>query len=94
MTGQIQIEPGHMPSPPGAHWLPPHVIQEAMGTDCNKYMKSSLNTRKHFFTVRVAKYWNRVVLQSPSLHIFKTQLDTALSNLLWLIQPEQRGWMR
>ncbi|KFV75811.1 hypothetical protein N308_01053, partial [Struthio camelus australis] len=48
-----------------------------------KYRKFSLNIRKHFFTVRVIKH-NRLpgeTVDSPSLEIFKTQLDLALNNL-------------
>jgi len=44
-------------------------------------MKFHLNA-KHFLTVRVVKHWNRVpreAVESPSLQIFKTQLDIALA---------------
>ena len=44
-----------------------------------------LDRRKTFFTVRVVKHWNRLprdVVEAPSLEIFKTRLDRALSNLI------------
>ncbi|PKU44222.1 hypothetical protein llap_5482 [Limosa lapponica baueri] len=47
--------------------------------------KFHLNMRRNFFTLRVAKHWNRLpreVVESPSLEIFKTHLDEVLSNLL------------
>lgn len=50
-----------------------------------KHMELHLNTRKHFLTVRVIKHWNGVpkeAVESPSLQIFKTQLDIALGYLL------------
>lgn len=42
--------------------------------------------------LRVIKYWSRFprwVMESPSLEVVKTQLDTALNNLLWV-----RSWTR
>jgi len=50
-----------------------------------KPRKFQLNMRKHFFTLRVTEHWNRVpreVVESPSLEIFKTHLDTVLCSLL------------
>ncbi|GAB0188011.1 hypothetical protein GRJ2_001266400 [Grus japonensis] len=50
-----------------------------------KHRKFHLNMRKNFFTVRVTEHWNRLprdVIESPSLEIFKTCLDTILCNLL------------
>ncbi|KFP15168.1 hypothetical protein Z169_01944, partial [Egretta garzetta] len=44
-----------------------------------------LDIRKKFFTVRVAKHWNRLpreVVEAPSLDTFKARLDGALSNLI------------
>jgi len=41
--------------------------------------------RKNFFAVRVTEHWNRlrrVVVESPSLEMFKTHLDNVLCNLL------------
>ena len=40
--------------------------------------------RKKIFTVRVVRYWTRLpgeVVDAPSLAVFKTRLDGALSNL-------------
>lgn len=45
------------------------------------YKKFHLNMRKKFFTLRMAKHWNRLlrkVVESPSLEILKTHLDTFL----------------
>jgi len=50
-----------------------------------KHRKFHLNMRKHFFPLRVTKHWNRLlreVVESPSLEIFKTHLDTVLCSLL------------
>lgn len=46
--------------------------------------KFSLNTGKHFFTVRVVSHWNRLpreVVESSSFEIVKTQMDVVLDNL-------------
>lgn len=48
-----------------------------------KNRKFYLNTRKCFFTVRVVSYSHRfciIVVESPSLKIFKTLLDMILDN--------------
>jgi len=54
-----------------------------MGT--NKHRKLQLNMRKNFFTSRETEHWNRLpkkVMESPSLEIFKSCLDTVLCGLL------------
>jgi len=44
-----------------------------------------LDIRKHFFTKRVFKHWNRLpreVVDAPSLSMLKRHLDNALNNVL------------
>ncbi|KFR04948.1 hypothetical protein Y956_16470, partial [Nipponia nippon] len=44
-----------------------------------------LDIRKKFFTRRVVRHWNRLPREAvdvPSLKVFKTKLDGALSNLV------------
>ncbi|KFP19927.1 hypothetical protein Z169_05702, partial [Egretta garzetta] len=44
-----------------------------------------LDIRMKFFTVRVARHWNRLpreAVDAPSLETFKARLDGALSNLV------------
>ncbi|KGL97679.1 hypothetical protein N301_16039, partial [Charadrius vociferus] len=44
-----------------------------------------LDIRKKFFTVRVVRHCNRLpreAVDAPSLEVFKTRLDGALSNLV------------
>ena len=50
--------------------------------------------RKNFFPLRVTEPWNRLpreVVESPSLEIFKTRLDTVLCSLLWVTLLRQGG---
>jgi len=50
-----------------------------------KQRKIRLNMRKNLFPLRVTEPWNRLpreVVESPSLEIFKTYLDTVLCSLL------------
>ena len=47
--------------------------------------RSRLDIRKKFFTMRVARHWNRLprdVVDTPSLETFKVRLDGALSSLV------------
>jgi len=50
-----------------------------------KQRKFHLNMRKNFFHLRVTEPWNRLpreVVESHSLEIFKTRLDSVLCSLL------------
>ena len=50
-----------------------------------KHRRFPLNIRKHFFTVRVTEHRHRLssmVVDSPSLKIFKSHLDMVLGNQL------------
>ncbi|PKU39311.1 hypothetical protein llap_10383 [Limosa lapponica baueri] len=45
-----------------------------------------LDIRKKFFTMGMVRHWNRLpreAVNAPSLEVFKTRLDGALSNLVW-----------
>jgi len=47
--------------------------------------KKFLTNRQNFFTVKMTKHWNRLpreVVQSPSMEVLKTHLDTYLCDLL------------
>ncbi|KFP98937.1 hypothetical protein N329_08266, partial [Haliaeetus albicilla] len=50
-----------------------------------KRCRLSIDVRKKFFTVRVARHWNRLpreVVDVPSLEVFKARLDGALDGLV------------
>jgi len=50
-----------------------------------QHRKLQTNTRKNFFIVQVMEHWNRLLkeaVESPSMEICKTHLDTCLCDLL------------
>ena len=58
-----------------------------------KPRKLQLNRRKNFFPLRVMEPWPRLpreAVESPSLEIFQTRLDTVLCSLLWVTLLGQR----
>lgn len=59
-----------------------------------EHRRCHLNIRKHFFTVWVARHWQKLpkkAVESPTLKIFKSHLEIALGSLVWVSLLEQRG---
>ena len=62
-----------------------------------KHRRFPPNIRKHFFAVTVTKHWHRFpreAVESPSLEIFRSSLDTVLGSRLLVVLLEQGGWTR
>ncbi|KAK4816958.1 hypothetical protein QYF61_025878 [Mycteria americana] len=60
-----------------------------------KHRRFLLNIRKHFFIVRVTEHCHRLqreTMESPSLEIFKSHLDTVLGNQLYVALLEQEAY--
>ena len=50
--------------------------------------------RENFFTVKVTEHWSRLpreIVYSASLELRRSDQDTILSDVLWVMLHEQRG---
>ena len=71
--------------PGSSHWCVA-IGQRVMAENLN--IGSTILTWKNFYMVRVMEHWNRLpreAVESPSMGILKTRVDTYLCNLLWYL---------
>lgn len=72
------------------------MAQQATNTSCNM-VNSTFQIKGEKNTMSVVKHWNRLlkeVVESPSLEVFRTPLDVALINLIWLDLFWAGSWTR
>ena len=73
--------------PAGLQVLLPLLINSPTGVNGLKLQQGRfrLDIRKFFFTERAVKHWNRLpreVVESPSLEVFKKNVDMALQDIV------------
>lgn len=77
-------------------WFTPSNMSKGSGQKL-KNNTFLLIIRKILFTLRMVEHWNnlpRLAVESPSLELFKTQLDEVLHNLLYLALLWTGCWTR
>ena len=42
-----------------------------------------MDIRKHFFLKSMVRHWNREVVESPSLEVFKKRVDVAMRDMVY-----------